>query len=442
MLNRAHVLKTIRYHLITTFQNPVVRQSLLTLLIRVFGVVLLFGFTLFLTQKYDPKQVGQYDFVRTFLFAIGSICLLGFDQSILYFKGRLYPNYSLGHLKKVYLKMVLMLFLASLLLFLFIELLDASVTTLFFADNATYFLLLKASAVMFFYGLSILNVEVFRALEKIVVAELFRNIFKYLPIIVLAVLLVQWQLELYLVDAFLLSFVFLGVVTTLLTFYFLTKKTATCTTDCFSSREIITQSFPIAVSGTAIFLMMSFDILFLKKYQGDAAVAFYSVAVKLMTLLSVIILTVNITVSASIAASFSNKEIDKLQQIVQNSSRLIVVITLPAVIGLFIFPEFVLHFFGPNYLAAKEALLVLVLGQGFCAFFGSAPVYLNMTGRQRIFQRIVLAALGLNFILNYWLIPSYGMVGGAIAFSASAFFWNFGTAIFVYYKDGIKLFLS
>lgn len=436
------MLRTLRFHFLKTFQNPVVRQSLLTLFIRVFGVVLLFGFTLFLTQKYTPKIVGQYDFVRTFLFAIGSICLLGFDQSILYFKGRLYPEYSLGHLKKVYLKMVLMLFFASLLLLVFIAVLDASVITQFFSDDATYLLLLKASAALFFYGLSILNVEVFRALEEIAVAELFRNIFKYLPIIVVAFLLVQWQLEPYLVDAFLLSFVFSGVLTTLLTFYFFTKKPATCSTDCFSSQEIITHSFPIAVSGMAIFLMMSFDILFLKKYFGDATVAYYAVAVKLMTLLSVIILTVNITVSAAIAASFSNKEIDKVQQIVQNSSRLIVAITLPAVFALLIFPEFILQFFGSNYVVAKEALFILVLGQGFCAFFGSAPVYLNMTGRQHIFQRIVLLALLLNFILNYFLIPSYGMIGGAIAFSVSALFWNFSTALFVYFKDGIKLFLS
>jgi len=65
------VLRTFRHHLLETFQNPVVRQSLLTLIIRVLGVVLLFGFTLFLTQKYTPIIVGQYDFVRTFLLLLG-----------------------------------------------------------------------------------------------------------------------------------------------------------------------------------------------------------------------------------------------------------------------------------------------------------------------------------------------------------------------------------
>jgi len=58
------------------------------------------------------------------------------------------------------------------------------------------------------------------------------------------------------------------------------------------------------------------------------------------------------------------------------------------------------------------------------------------------FQRFVLGALVLNFSLNYFLIPSYGIVGAAIAFSVSSLFWNLGTALFVYLKDGVKLFLS
>jgi hypothetical protein len=79
--------------------------------------------------------------------------------------------------------------------------------------------------------------------------------------------------------------------------------------------------------------------------------------------------------------------------------------------------------FWPHYIAAKEALLVLVLGQGFVLSFGSAPCLFKHDWWQRIFQRIVLVALGLNFILNYWLIPSYGMIGvGNRLFRSSHFF--------------------
>jgi steroid 5-alpha reductase family enzyme len=83
--------------------------------------------------------------------------------------------------------------------------------------------------------------------------------------------------------------------------------------------------------------------------------------------------------------------------------RIIVAITLPAVID-YLFSEFVLHFW-PHYIAAKEALLVLVLGQGFVLFLGRLPVYLNMTGGNEFFN--VLSWLLLALILSQLLVNSF-----------------------------------
>ncbi|WP_431243530.1 polysaccharide biosynthesis C-terminal domain-containing protein [Flavobacterium sp. P21] len=66
---------------------------------------------------------------------------------------------------------------------------------------------------------------------------------------------------------------------------------------------------------------------------------------------------------------------------------------------------------------------------------------MNMTGRQHIFQIILILAVVVNFTLNRFLIPIYGMTGGAIAFVSSSFFWNFVVAIVIYRKDKIKVFL-
>jgi hypothetical protein len=52
-------------------------QSINTMILRIIGVATLFGFTLFLTKNYDPKIIGQYDFIRTYLLVLGSICILG-----------------------------------------------------------------------------------------------------------------------------------------------------------------------------------------------------------------------------------------------------------------------------------------------------------------------------------------------------------------------------
>lgn len=422
-------------------KNPFLKQSLSTLFLRIFGVLLLFGFTVFLTKSYNPKIVGQYDFVRSFLLAVGSICMLGFDQSILYFKGFLVSQNAVEQLKKVYVKMIMMLFAASLLVLIIILCIDKERINNYFSDDEVYTILLKASAILFFYGVSLLNTEVFRALDKLYVAELFRNILKYIPLIIGSIVLFYWHKETYLVDVFLIGFVFLAILSSVFIFIYFNNTAEIKTEEIFSNKVIFTKSYPIAVSAMAIFLLMCFDVMFLKKYRNDETVAFYSVGVKVMTIVSVIILTVNITVSAKIAELFSSHNITELRKILRNSSRLIFCITFPVILLISIFSESVLSFFGHQYIAAQQAFLILIIGQGICSAFGSAPVYLNMTGRQHIFQIILIAAVVINFLLNRFLIPEYGMTGAAIAYVSSALFWNCIAAIIIYKKDKILIFL-
>ncbi len=407
---------------------------------RIFGVLLLFGFTIFLTKSYSPKLVGQYDFVRSYLLAIGSICLLGFDQSILYFKGRLASQNELRQLKKVYVKMVSMLFLTSLVILIVFLLIDKKRINAYFLDDEVYSILLKSSIILFFHGLSLLNTEIFRAMDKLYVAELFRNIIKYIPLIIGSVVLFYWHLETYLVDVFLIGFVFLAIISSVLIFIYF-NKTEIVSEEIFTSKEIFKKSYPIAISGMAMFLLMSFDIMFLKKYENDETVAFYSVGVKIMTIVSVIILTINITVSAKIAEYFSSHNMIELKKTLQNSARLIFCISFPVITLITLFSEYVLSLFGYQYIIAQQSFLILIIGQGICSLFGSAPVYLNMTGRQHIFQVILIGAVIINFILNRFLIPIYGMTGAATAFFCSSFLWNFVSAVVIYKKDKIKIFL-
>ncbi len=422
-------------------KNRFLRQSFSTLSLRVFGALLLFGFTVFLTKTYSPKLVGQYDFVRSFLLSIGSMCLLGFDQSIIYFKGKLASQNALDQLKSIYIKMVLMLFGTSLVVLLLIAIISKETINNYFSDQAVYSILLKGTLTLFFSGLSILNTEVFRALDKLYVAELFRNIIKYIPLIIGSVILFYWHKEEYLVDVFLLGFVFLAVLSSVFVFIFFRKKMISITAENFSHKEIFLKSYPIAISAMALFLLMCFDIMFLKKYRNDETVAFYSVGIKIMTIISIIIVSINITVSAKIAEFFASHKTAELVEVSRNSARLIFGITLPIIILISYYSKHILSIFGHQYVAAQQAFLILIIGQGICSAFGTASVYLNMTGRQHIFQVILMIAVIINFILNRFLIPIYGMTGGAIAFVSSSFFWNLVSAIVIYRKDKIKVFL-
>lgn len=426
-------------------ENTFVMQSINTMILRIIGIVTLFGFTLFLTHNYSPKIIGQYDFIRTFLLVAGSLCLLGTDQSILYFAGILNSQKQIGSLKQIYIKSIFMIFIMTITLFLFLIILGNNLISIFFNDNTIYPIIFKATAILFFYCLTLFNTEVFRALDSIYVAELYRNTFKYLSVICGSIILLNIKMQSYLVDTFLIGFVVLSIVSTVFVFK-LIENTHTqqdiSTYVKFSIKSIFHKSYPFAISSMAIFLLSTFDIVFLKKNYGDSTVAFYAVAIKLMTILSMVINTVNVTVSTKIAELFILNKKEELIKITKNCSRLIFILTLPLSLIICVFPEQILTVFGPQYVIAKNALIILILGQGISSLFGVAPIYLNMTGRQHLFQFILITAIILNFILNFILVPKFGINGAAISFSTSLFFWNLCAAIFIYRKDKLNVFLN
>lgn len=420
-------------------------QSIKVMILRVIGVVTLFGFTLFLTKKYDPKIIGQYDFIRTYLLILGSICVLGTDQSILYFTGMLKSRNRSGELKRIYIKMFFLIFLMSLICLTLILIIGNETISFYLNDLKIYGVILKATLFLFFYCITIFNTEALRALESIYIAELFRNTFKYLSVIIGSIILFYFHEQTYLVETFLIGFFFLSIISTIMIFSVFNKnrdENSPKSDDEISYRFIFLKSYPIAISTMAIFLLMSFDVMFLKKFKGNEEVAFYALAVKLMTLLLVVMNSVNITISPKIAEQFFSEKRSELIKTMRSSARMIFLISIPLVLFFCFFAEKILGFFGEKYLVAKEPLIILMIGQGICSFFGAVQVYLNMTGRQTTFQIILIFAVIINFFLNKTLIPIYGMSGAAFSYVVSMFLWNLAATIIIYKKDKIAVFLT
>lgn len=423
-------------------KNEVVSSSFKVMLLRILGVVTLFAFTTYLTHNYDPKIIGQYDFIRTFLLVVGTICIFGTDQSILYFSGFVNSSELKGRLRKVYKKTLLLIFITSFFILLLFILIDKATVDVFFNDNITYYNVLKATILLFFYSVTIFNTEVLRALDSIYIAELFRNTFKYISVIIGSIILIKIHQTSHLVDTFLVGFIFLSIISTVLIFNVFRKQNKSNKELELSYLNILKKSYPMGSSALAIFLLMSFDIFFIKKYYGDEKVAYYSIAIKLMSILLMIMNSVTITISTKISENFSNNNMIVLQSIMKNSARIIFGLSVPLILIICFFADSILGFFGTNFLESKNALLVLIIGQGICSIFGGVQVYLNMTGRQNLFQIILGITVIMNFLLNAFLVPVYGMIGGAISYVLSMFVWNLVAALIIYKKDKISVLIS
>ncbi|MGB5942540.1 MAG: MATE family efflux transporter [Leeuwenhoekiella sp.] len=416
--------------------NEELIKSLKALSLRISGIAVFFLCTLFLTNYFDPVLVGQYEFTRSILSVLGGFVTLGMEHSILYFVGYLASEKRTNELYDIYRKMMLAIFSISAILVIIFLCLPKIWFYSFFEDETSYNLIIKCICILFFYCWTILNTEYFRAHDMIFTSEIFRGLAKYGLIFLIILILYSQDLNEHLVDAYLSSFVLLAIIT----WYFLYKvQPVSSTKTNFRLKTIVRKSIPMAISSLGFFLLLTIDIIFLKRFHSYQAIAYYAVAIKLILIVSMVLNTINSIYSPQLAEFFATSDKVALNKIIRTSSRLIFLLTLPALILLFIFSGQILSLFGQDYIMAQNALLILMVGHFFSTLCGINGIYLNMTGRQSIFRNIMVLTILINLILNFILIPEFGIEGAAIASSICVVFWNVLALITAYRLDKIIL---
>lgn len=420
------------------------QKSFSVLIIRSFGVLLLFGFTLFITNFYSAENVGRYDFVRSTLMVLGGISLMGTNQSIIYYSGLLNARKSIESIRSIYSEMLKIIFTLSLIILgFFMIFFNESIINDIFKNRESYSLILKTILTLVFFAVTMLNIDTIRALKKTILSEMYRSIFRYLPVFIFAIILLKTNNEELLVEVYLLGFLLLSLFSSIRV-YMLFKKIdkPNDKSESFTITEIFKTSSPMALSAIAYFIMQSIDIIILSIYEGFDQIAYYSVSVKLAMLTTLALMSVNIVIAPRIAEIYENQKMQKLQMLIKHSTRIIFLISICVLSVLFFFSEEILGLFGQGYVIANNALLFLLAAQFFNAVSGPGAIYLNMTGRQKTLNKILVSALIINISLNFYLIPTQGINGAAIATLVSLIIWNTIATVLIYSRDKIKIFLN
>ena len=422
--------------------SKLTKNSLNVLALRFGGVALMFCLSLFLTNYYSAEIVGQYDFVRSTIMILSGISLIGTNQAIIYYSGVLTSKNSFGSIKNIYFKMVSLVFIICSFLYIPLLLVSEDFINQIFNKQESYDLIELSVQGLIFYSITMLNIDTIRALKKTTTSELFRNLFRYTPFLLFSIILYLIDRPEDLVVWFIYSFVVLCVVSTAAVFVLLLKKDfPATTTQKYSTKDIIKTSYPMALSAISYFLMQSIDILFLGAFDTFESIAYYSVAVKIATVTSLALISVNIVIAPKIAKIYNDRNFSELKSMIRKATRINVLISSPILLILFFFPDFLLSMFGDNYTLAKNAFLVLLIAQFFNSITGPSALYLNMTGRQKILNFILLISLLINVILNVILIPKFGMVGAASATTISFVISKLIASAVVLYLDNVKTYI-
>ncbi|QTN37599.1 flippase [Cryomorphaceae bacterium] len=196
-------------------------------------------------------------------------------------------------------------------------------------------------------------------------------------------------------------------------------------------RSVLNVALPILLS-TSMFLVISWtDTLMIGYFLDETNVGIYRVAFKIATLITFAQFAINSIAAPMFSEFFAQDNLDGIRKTTRQIGLLNLGVSTPIFLIIIAVPGFLLGLFGEEFAPAVWSLIVLAAGQLVNALCGPVLYILNMTGKERVAQRIMIITSVLNVGLNLWLIPAYGYLGAAVATSFSMMLWNILAVIYI-----------
>jgi O-antigen/teichoic acid export membrane protein len=199
--------------------------------------------------------------------------------------------------------------------------------------------------------------------------------------------------------------------------------------DLSIAKQLLNTSWPIIFSGVVIMIYMRIDQIMIKEMLGEYEVGIYSAAVRLSE--SFYFIPMMITASLFPAILESKQQGEELykrrmQQLYTFMFWLAFAIILPMT---FLSDRLIVMVFGAPYEAAGQILMVHIWASIF-VFWGVASSKWFLVEKLQVLALINTASgAALNLLLNYKLIPAFGVMGAAyatlISYAVAGYFMNF-----------------
>ena len=177
-------------------------------------------------------------------------------------------------------------------------------------------------------------------------------------------------------------------------------------------RKLLAFSLPLVPSGLAVFFSAYLDRFMINKIIGIEAVGVYGVGFRIASLVGILTIGLRGAFMPTIYKYAQDKNTPKK---VATAFRLFAVGALSFSSIIILFPEFFLEILSTeDYISASSVVPSLVLGIIFAQMYIFTPG-MALAKKTGLILIINLVAVTLNFILNFLLIPKFGMLGASFA---------------------------
>ncbi|MEY8216683.1 MAG: MATE family efflux transporter, partial [Colwellia sp.] len=179
----------------------------------------------------------------------------------------------------------------------------------------------------------------------------------------------------------------------------------------------LSKVFFVTVIVDLIFLYFPFFLL--GYYHSATDVAYYSVCLRVATLLAFVFTAVNKVFAPSISLSYINNEREKIKNKIVSCLLIIIVSGFIFMFICMFFSKNILSFFGSGYVDLSELLLLFVLFQIIASLYFFIRTVFQMTEEEQFSKNLDLLLLILGSGCSYFLVPEYGAYGAVISLISS-----------------------
>ncbi len=426
--------------------KEVVKGGSIAFLYRLATMAISYSLMIFISRKLGEEGIGIYNLSIAILGILVMVGCMGFNTSVVRFVSQYNTQGRYVTIEKLFVTMTKFTVPLSVLMGIILFLLAPYLAHVVYHDPELQLPFRITAIIVPFMVLGTVNVEFIRGFKLVHISELFRNLFT--QFISLVGLLAVSYFVLY--NHYPLIFFGIGwLISAFFTTLFITKiirrkkgEQLENTDNSFSLKHHLLISLPMILTSFIQLINGKVDTIMIGAFETTAIVGVFSVAYKISDITNFALGALKTIAMPKISELFWSEKMDELNSVVQYSTRIIFMFSAPVCIVLLLFPETVLFLVKEEFVAGAMTLRIFAVTQLINALSGMVAVFLNMTGNQLYFTKLVAITTGMNIILNLIFIPMYGMEGAAVATLISVVAWNVTGAIFIYRKYRITTFFN
>lgn len=199
------------------------------------------------------------------------------------------------------------------------------------------------------------------------------------------------------------------------------------------AKNLLSFSWPLALTAITFLFAAKTDVLFIGFYLTSKDIGIYMSALVISQSLIFIGTAFEYIFLPVVSELFAGKKMVDLKIIFKSASKWMVLVILPILLFIIVFPkEIITLLYGVEYSEGFLALVILSFGISMNAFTGLTGNMLVGGGYTKLNLVTTIIGAIVNISLDVLLIPILGIIGAAIATSASYTASNIFSLLFVY----------